>query len=286
MKIAIAADHAGFALEGEAAAETGRRGPRSGGFRHQLSAESCDYPDFAQPVAREVAAGRADRGILVCSTGIGMAMAANKVAGVRAAPAQSEDEVRLTREHNDANVLTLGAKYLDEDRARGTDPHLSEHRIRRRPPRAPGGQDRAAGTVARQWPAVTDGPHGGRSHDGNTANVAAPGRGGSRKFTEAIQHEVERQHSQLELIASENFTSEAVLEATGQRLHQQVRRRLSRQALLRRLRVHRHRGEPGPRPRQEAVRRRVRQRAAAFRLAGQPGRLRRGAARPATPSWG
>src|SRR5215831_17696151 len=83
------------------------------------SAESCDYPDFAQPVAREVANGRSDRGILVCSTGIGMAMAANKVAGVRAAPAQSEDEVRLTREHNDANVLTLGARYLDESRASG-----------------------------------------------------------------------------------------------------------------------------------------------------------------------
>jgi ribose 5-phosphate isomerase B len=81
------------------------------------STESCDYPDFAQQVAREVGQGRVDRGILVCSTGIGMAMAANKVDGVRAAPAQSDDEVRLTREHNDANVLTLGARYLDEDRA-------------------------------------------------------------------------------------------------------------------------------------------------------------------------
>jgi ribose 5-phosphate isomerase B len=63
------------------------------------------------------AEGRADRGLLVCFTGIGMAMAANKIAGVRAAPARSEDEVRLTREHNDANILTLGAKYLDETRA-------------------------------------------------------------------------------------------------------------------------------------------------------------------------
>ena len=77
------------------------------------SAESCDYPDFAQSVGREVAQGRSDRGILVCSTGIGMAMAANKVDGVRAAPAQNDDEVQLTREHNDANVLTLGAKYMD-----------------------------------------------------------------------------------------------------------------------------------------------------------------------------
>ena len=116
MKIAIGADHAGFSLKEK--------------LRHQLTGEghevvdygaasdaSCDYPDFAQPVAREVAGGRSDRGILVCSTGIGMAMAANKVDGVRAAPAMNEDEVHLTREHNDANVLTIGAKYLDEKQA-------------------------------------------------------------------------------------------------------------------------------------------------------------------------
>ena len=118
MRIALGADHAGFALK-----EQLRRHLAAGG--HEVldfgtdSGESCDYPDFAQPVAREVAQGRVDRGILVCSTGIGMAIAANKVAGVRAAPAQSEDEVRLTREHNDANVLTLGARYLDEGRAAG-----------------------------------------------------------------------------------------------------------------------------------------------------------------------
>jgi len=116
MKIAIAADHAGFALKEKLRQRLAAEG-------HELidfgtgSGESCDYPDFAQPVAREVSRGRSDRGILVCSTGIGMAMAANKVTGVRAAPAQSEDEVRLTREHNDANVLTLGARYLEEDRA-------------------------------------------------------------------------------------------------------------------------------------------------------------------------
>jgi ribose 5-phosphate isomerase B len=118
MKIAIAADHAGFALK-----EKLRQ--RLAGEGHQVmdfgtnSTESCDYPDFAQPVGREVAGGRFDRGILVCSTGIGMAMAANKVVGVRAAPAISEDEVKMTREHNDANVLTIGAKYLDEETAAG-----------------------------------------------------------------------------------------------------------------------------------------------------------------------
>jgi ribose 5-phosphate isomerase B len=116
MKIAIGADHAGYSLK-----EKLRQ--RLAGEGHEIidygaaSDTSCDYPDFAQPVARDVASGRSDRGILVCSTGIGMAIAANKVDGVRAAPAVSEDEVHLTREHNDANVLTLGAKYLDEQQA-------------------------------------------------------------------------------------------------------------------------------------------------------------------------
>src|SRR5690348_16053892 len=116
MRIAIAADHGGFGLKEKL------RG-RLAGMGHEVidfgtsSTESCDYPDFAYAAGEAVAEGRADRGILICTTGIGMAMAANKVAGVRAAPAQSDDEVRMTREHNDANVLTLGAKYVDERRA-------------------------------------------------------------------------------------------------------------------------------------------------------------------------
>jgi len=116
MRIAIAADHAGFVLK-----EKLRQTLVDDGYEVEdfgpANAESCDYPDYAQPVARAVAAGRADRGILVCSTGIGMAIAANKIAGVRAAPAVSEDEVRLTREHNDANILTLGARYVDGEQA-------------------------------------------------------------------------------------------------------------------------------------------------------------------------
>ena len=68
-------------------------------------------------VAREVGGARCDRGILVCYTGIGMSIAANKVAGVRAAPAQCDEEVRLTREHNDANVLTLGAHLVERGAA-------------------------------------------------------------------------------------------------------------------------------------------------------------------------
>ena len=116
MKIAIGADHAGFALKEKLRQRLAQDGHEVVDFGTG-SADSCDYPDYAQPVARDVAGGHADRGILVCSTGIGMAMAANKVTGVRAAPAVSGDEVKMTREHNDANVLTIGAKYLDEQQA-------------------------------------------------------------------------------------------------------------------------------------------------------------------------
>ena len=116
MKIAIGADHAGFSLKEQLRRRLGAEGCEVVDFgTHSL--ESCDYPDFAQSVGRDVAQGRSDRGILVCSTGIGMAMAANKVDGVRAAPGQNDDEVTFTRQHNDANVLTLGAKYMDENRA-------------------------------------------------------------------------------------------------------------------------------------------------------------------------
>ncbi len=116
MKIAIGADHAGFVLKEALRKKLVQDGHEVVDFGTH-SAESCDYPDFAQAVAREVARKNFERGILVCHTGIGMAMAANKVAGVRAAPAQLDEEVRLTREHNDANVLTLGAHFLAEERA-------------------------------------------------------------------------------------------------------------------------------------------------------------------------
>ena len=116
MKIAIGADHAGFSLKEQLRRKLTEEGYEVADFGTG-SLDSCDYPDFAQAVGRDVAQGQSDRGILVCSTGIGMAMAANKIDGVRAAPAQNDDEVKFTREHNDANVLTLGARYVDENRA-------------------------------------------------------------------------------------------------------------------------------------------------------------------------
>ena len=116
MRVAIGADHGGFTLKEKLRQRLGGMGYEVADFGTE-STESCDYPDFAEAVGEAVADGRADRGLLICTTGIGMAMAANKIPGIRAAPAQSEDEVRMTREHNDANVLTLGARYVDEARA-------------------------------------------------------------------------------------------------------------------------------------------------------------------------
>jgi ribose 5-phosphate isomerase B len=116
MKIAIGADHGGFILKEKLRGQLAALGHEVADFG-TTSTESCDYPDFAHAVGEWVADGRADRGLLICTTGIGMAMAANKIAGVRAAPAQSDDEVRMTREHNNANVLAIGARYVDERRA-------------------------------------------------------------------------------------------------------------------------------------------------------------------------
>ena len=116
MKIAIGADHAGFALKDQV-----RDALRQAG--HDVvdagtnSAESTDYPDYAKSVAQDVVSGAADRGILVCSTGVGMSIAANKVDGIRAALAVNPEEVRLTRAHNDANIITLGARYTDPQAA-------------------------------------------------------------------------------------------------------------------------------------------------------------------------
>jgi RpiB/LacA/LacB family sugar-phosphate isomerase len=113
MKIAIAADHAGFVLK-QSLCERLRAAGHEVADYGPPGTEPVDYPDFAAAVARHVAGGTADRGILVCSTGVGMSIAANKVAGVRAALGTSVDEVRLVREHNDANVLTLGSRFTAE----------------------------------------------------------------------------------------------------------------------------------------------------------------------------
>ncbi|MCM2334509.1 MAG: ribose 5-phosphate isomerase B [Anaeromyxobacteraceae bacterium] len=108
-RVVTASDHAGLSLRAEAV-----KAARARGFEVEdlgpNAPDSVDYPDFAEAVARAVAEGRARFGILVCGTGIGMAMAANKIPGVRAAICRTEWEARMTRAHNDANVLCLGER--------------------------------------------------------------------------------------------------------------------------------------------------------------------------------
>jgi ribose 5-phosphate isomerase B len=110
MRIALASDHAGYA-------EKERLKPLLADLGVEfddlgtMSEESVDYPDYARKVAEQVAQGRVEQGLLVCGSGTGMAITANKVPGVRAAVAWNEEIARLAREHNDANVLSLAARY-------------------------------------------------------------------------------------------------------------------------------------------------------------------------------
>lgn len=113
-KIALGADHAGF-KEKEKLKKTldelGVEYEDVGTF----STDSVDYPDFAQKVGEKVESGEAEQGILVCGSGIGVAIAANKMHGIRAAQAWNEETARLARQHNNANVLTIGARVVPEE---------------------------------------------------------------------------------------------------------------------------------------------------------------------------
>ncbi|MGE5572785.1 MAG: ribose 5-phosphate isomerase B [Bacteroidota bacterium] len=117
MRVAIGSDHAGFEMK-----ESLKEYVKSLGHEMEdFGAPSCDpvdYPDIGYRVAKDVASGRFDRGVLICGTGIGMSIVANKVPGVRAALAGDVESARLAREHNDANVLALGARILRLDLAR------------------------------------------------------------------------------------------------------------------------------------------------------------------------
>jgi ribose 5-phosphate isomerase B len=116
MKIAIGADHAGFALKEKLKQRLLEQGIEVAD-QGTVSEDSVDYPDFARKVAEQVARKRADLGVLVCGSGVGMAIAANKVPGVRAANVTTEYEAQMSREHNDANVIAVGARILDEPTA-------------------------------------------------------------------------------------------------------------------------------------------------------------------------
>ncbi|MCB9831151.1 MAG: ribose 5-phosphate isomerase B [Planctomycetes bacterium] len=113
MKIAIATDHAAVEVRKKIVAFLEEQGHMVTDLGPE-TADSVDYPDYAAKVARRVAEQEADFGILLCGTGIGMSITANKIKTIRAALCHSVETARLAREHNDANVLCLGARLLDE----------------------------------------------------------------------------------------------------------------------------------------------------------------------------
>ena len=111
MKVSIGCDHGGYELKEEVKAHLLEKGIQVEDFgTNDLS--SCDYPDFGIAAAKAVAEGKVDKGIVICTTGIGISIAANKVKGVRCALCSDLTSARLTREHNDANVLALGAAIV------------------------------------------------------------------------------------------------------------------------------------------------------------------------------
>ncbi|MFW5999454.1 MAG: ribose 5-phosphate isomerase B [Halanaerobiaceae bacterium] len=116
MKIALGSDHAGYELKEEVKKLLENAGMEFKDMGTD-SSESVDYPDFASRVAGAVASGQFERGILICGTGIGMSIAANKVKGIRAALCHDVYSAQVTREHNDSNVLTLGARIVGVDLA-------------------------------------------------------------------------------------------------------------------------------------------------------------------------
>jgi len=116
MKIALGADHAGYELKDQIKQHLQQQGIETQD-EGTGSPESVDYPDFARAVALDVSDRRADLGILVCGSGIGMSIAANKVHGIRAAKVDTEYEAEMSREHNDANVLALGARIVKPEEA-------------------------------------------------------------------------------------------------------------------------------------------------------------------------
>jgi len=117
MKIAIGTDHAGFKLKETLKKFLLKEGHKVNDFG-TFSEERCDYPKFGYKVAQAVAGGKFDRGILICSTGIGQSIVANRVPGIRAALCYNLKCARLSRQHNDANIIIFGARFMKEETAK------------------------------------------------------------------------------------------------------------------------------------------------------------------------
>jgi ribose 5-phosphate isomerase B len=116
MTIAIGSDHAGFSLKEEVKSRLTEKGYTVTDFGTH-SADSVDYPDFAHPVAEAVEKNKAEKGILICGSGNGVCITANKHAGVRAALCWNEELAALARQHNDANVLCIPSRFITSETA-------------------------------------------------------------------------------------------------------------------------------------------------------------------------
>ena len=187
--LVLGADHAGFAVKEAVAQQLRERGLQVNDLGTHTP-EATDYPDYAQAVGRQVAAAAGQWGLLFCSTGVGMSIAANKIPGIRAALVFDTQTAAIARQHNNANVLCFAAarttpaqvcEMVEAFLGAGFDGGRHERRIRKIE---------------------------GGAVDLRLARVDAA-------IDEAIQHERRRQLDNIELIASENFTSPAVMEAQG-----------------------------------------------------------------------
>jgi glycine hydroxymethyltransferase len=193
--LAIGSDHGGFKLK-----ETLKSHLQEQGITvldlGTNSLESTDYPDFAHAVAQSVARGEAEEGILVCTTGVGMSITANKVPGIRAALVFNEEMASLCRQHNNANVLCLGEKLVTAEQAkRIIDTFLNA--------RFEGGRHERRVNKMENTASTCCGP------------MAQPLAQTDPEIAQLIKQERQRQQENIELIASENFTSPAVMEAQG-----------------------------------------------------------------------
>ncbi|MFH0907265.1 MAG: ribose 5-phosphate isomerase B [bacterium] len=193
MKMAIGADHGGYEIKEEIKAELAKRGiavEDAGSF----NTDSVDYPDYAAIVADKVSDGSADQGILICKTGIGMSVAANKYPSVRAALCLTPEMAHMARAHNNANVLVLSASYLPPSEIDSVlDAWLSTD--------FEGGRhERRVNKIGEQATELAD----------LDAVQTADG-----EIYAAIRNETRRQRHNLELIASENYTSRAIRQAAG-----------------------------------------------------------------------
>ncbi len=193
LRIAIAADHGGVEMKAALKDWLAKNNFQVTDFGTNF-AEAVDYPDYAFAVANEVAAGGVDRGILICKSGIGMSIAANRVVGARAAMVNNEEWAKLSREHNDANILVLSALETDNKKAQSIlDVWLKTE--------FEGGRHDRRVKKMDHPPVITK-------------SLSAIAKADPEIFA-AIQHETQRQQDNIELIASENFVSPAVLEAAG-----------------------------------------------------------------------